>query len=144
MTYSGKTQQTVLLIFLILGINGLFTSRNYPDIYSLLIPYILFILVVIFLNFNLRIEKDTLTYEIFLFSIRIYKKEVDYKQIDQIKFKRVGWATKSAVVKNKQGFHFRITNFKPEEVYDDLIDYAEGFDIPLTKTKDYQILERLN
>jgi hypothetical protein len=41
------------------------------------------------------------------------------------------------VVKNKQGFHFQITNFKPEEVYDDLIDYAKGYNIPLTKTKDY-------
>lgn len=143
MTYTAKTQQTVLLFFLILAITSIFATRNHPSTYYILIPYTLMILAFIFMVFQLTIKKDSLKFKILLFTITIYKKEVNVKQIERVKLKRVGWATKCAIVKNRRGFNFRIINFFPREVYNDLVIFAEAYDIPLSKTKDYLILERM-
>lgn len=40
-------------------------------------------------------------------------------------------------------FKFRITNFNPEKIYGDLIDFANKYEIAVSKTKDYLILEKL-
>ncbi|WP_090871377.1 hypothetical protein [Oceanobacillus limi] len=58
-------------------------------------------------------------------------------------FKRAGWGKKCVIIKNHKGFHFRIINFKPEHIYNDLMDFAQNYEIPVSKTKDYLILEKL-
>ncbi|WP_085994285.1 hypothetical protein [Oceanobacillus senegalensis] len=72
----------------------------------------------------------------------IYKKEMDHKQMDCMKFKRVGWGKKSVTVKSNKGFNLRISNFYPERIYNDLIDFASKYGIPISKKKDYLLLEK--
>ncbi|WP_117170121.1 hypothetical protein [Paraliobacillus sediminis] len=68
---------------------------------------------------------------------------VEPKHIDSVKFKRIGWGKKCVIVKNNTGLNFRISNFDPEIIYNDLLAFANAYSIPITKTKDYLILERL-
>ena len=122
----------------------MFTNTNYPAMYYILIPFSLFILAAIFMNFKFKIEGGSLTFKILIFTFTAYKKEVNHKQIDSMKFKRIGWGKKCAIVKNNKGFNFRISNFYSAEIYNDLVNFAKEYNIPLSKTKDYLILEKFN
>lgn len=143
MVYKATTQRTFLLFLLILVASQFFINRNYPEVYYFLIPLSIFTLATIFMKFKLKIGDDSLTFQILVFNLTIYKKEVHYNQIIRMKFKRTGWAKKCVNVQNKMGFNFRITNFNSENIYHDLIDFADKHKIPVSKTKDYLILEKL-
>jgi hypothetical protein len=67
---------------------------------------------------------------------------VHHYQIKSMKFKRIGWAQKCVIIKNEKGFNFKIANFNPNNIYKDLVDFAKEYDIPISKSKDYLILER--
>lgn len=121
----------------------MFMSTNYPSMYYFLIPFSVFILAAIFTNFKFRIEEGSLIFKILIFTFTVYKKEINHKQIDRMKFKRISWTKKCAIVKNNKGFNFRITNFYSVEIYNDLVDFAKEYNIPISKTKDYLILEKL-
>lgn len=143
LTYTAKTQRPTLIFIILLSVPALYFADS-PSTYYFFIPLLTFILAAIFTNFRLTIKDGYLTFEILLFNFRVYKKEVEHKQIESIKLKRIGWASKCVIVKNKRGVNFRITNFQPTEIYGDLIKYAEKYDIPTSKTKDYLILEKMN
>lgn len=144
MTYSAKPQKVVQVLLFIYFIGALFTSRDYPIMYYFLIPFSLFILATIFINFKFKILEGSLTFQILIFTFLVYEKEVDPKRIDSMIFKRIGWGKKCVIVKNNIGFNFRISNFDPEIIYNDLLAFANAYSIPITKTKDYLILEKLN
>jgi hypothetical protein len=106
-----------------------------------LIPLALFVFLTIFINFKLEITDGFLTFQIRVFTLTIYKKTVSPNQIEKLIFKRVGWGNRGVIVKNQKGFNFRIINFSPINIYHDLIEFANRYDIPIYKTKDYLILE---
>lgn len=123
----------------------MFTNTGYPSMYYyFLASFAIFNLAVVFMNIKFKILEDSLNYQALLFTFTIYKKQVHHNQIDSMKFKRVGWAKKSVTVKSNKGLNLRISNFYPKGVYNDLIAYAEKYSIPINKTKDYLILEKLN
>ena len=59
-----------------------------------------------------------------------------------MKFKRIGWAKKCVIIKNEKGFSFRIINFNPNKIYLELFNFAKEYGIPISKSKDYLILEK--
>jgi hypothetical protein len=59
-----------------------------------------------------------------------------------MKFKRVGWATKVAIIQVEKGLNIRVVNFVPKNVFVVLIDFANKHDISISKTKYYLILEK--
>lgn len=142
MTYSAKTQKSVQLLFLIFAVWSMFTNRDHPTLYYLLILFSIFILATFFVNYEFKIGEGSLTYRILIFKFTVYKKIVNYEQIDSIKFKRTDFGEKCAIVKHNRGLNFRIFKFYPDKIYDDLIDFADEFNIPISKTKDYLILEK--
>lgn len=141
MTYNAKTQRVVLFGYFLLLILLMTLNKETWMLY-ILIPFAIVILVMIFVNFKLKIKDSLLTFQISAFSLSLYKKTVSSEQISNMKFKRVGWARKCVVVKKKKAFNFRITNFSPVSLYKDLIGFANKYDVPITKTKDYTILEK--
>lgn len=143
MTYTAKTQRPIFIFIILLSVPALYFADS-PSTYYFFIPLLTFILAAIFTNFKLKIKDGSLTFEVLLFNFTVYKKEVNHVQIESIKLKRIGWASKCVIVKNKRGLNFRITNFYPPEIYSDLIDFAEEYNIPTSKTKDYLILEKMN
>ncbi|WP_163529973.1 hypothetical protein [Halobacillus ihumii] len=72
------------------------------------------------------------------------KKELYPSQINQLKFTRVGWSHKAAFIKVNKGIHIPLAVLEPRKAYDHLIEFGEDNDITIYKTKDYEILERMN
>lgn len=89
------------------------------------------------------IKDNTITYTTTLFGQTLYTKEVQATDIVRVTFKRFNWATRLAVIKTSKGLPIRVALFKPETVFEDLIIFCKDYDVPYTKTKDYQILEKL-
>lgn len=141
MTYHAKTQRIGLFMFLLLFIL-LMTLNNDTWMMCFLIPVSIIVLVTIFMNFKVKLLDGFLTFRVCIFSISIYNRTVSHEQISCMKFKRIGRASKCVIVKNHKGFNFRITNFSPDTLYSDLIDFANEYAIPIFKTKDYMMLEK--
>lgn len=141
MTYHANTQPIVQFSLFLLFISPMTLNQDTVMLYFL-IPAAIAILATAFMDFKFKIMDGRLTFQIRVFSLSLYKKVVSHNQVNSMKFKRVGWAKKCVVVKNDKGFNFRIINFRPDTLYDDLIDFANEYDIHISKTKDYMILEK--
>lgn len=94
------------------------------------------------LQFHLRIDKNQLEYKISLYKFTFYRKKLAPEQIDKIKFVRIGWTTKDAVIKPKQGLNFRVSHFYNEPIIYNLEEFASENNIEVVKTRDFRILER--
>ncbi|WP_404451883.1 hypothetical protein LG329_16275 [Virgibacillus necropolis] len=95
------------------------------------------------LRFKFKIHDDHLVYQILLFNKSIIKKEIYPDQINQLKFVRVGWSKKAAIIKVNKGINIRLAMLETPKAYEHLIEFAEKRDITIFKTKDYLILERM-
>ncbi|MHA6261372.1 hypothetical protein ACXYMX_16030 [Sporosarcina sp. CAU 1771] len=147
MIYNAKTQRgSLLTIFLILVVVLILSIGNGGGswIWYFHIPFTILVLTAIFINFRFKISNGVLKFQIRIFTLAIYNKEVNHEQIDGIKLTRVGWKQKCAVVQNQKGLNFRILAFNPESIYNDLIVFANDYEIPISKTKDYVILENMH
>jgi hypothetical protein len=140
--YYARAQRRVLgsLLFLVLI---LFKVEEFPQGLQILQLVLAFIISMALLTeYKVEINEGYLTYQIQLFNLTVYKKVVHHQNIKSMKFKRIGWAQKCVMIKSEKGFPIKIANFNPNNIYQDLIDFATVYDIPISKTKDYLILER--
>ena len=146
MEYNARTQRGVLGFLLVITVASALRyfigDIVFDLIFYLQILLALFLLLSIFIRFIFVIDDGYLTFQTLFFSIPIFKKVLFPNQINQIKFKRIGWATKCAIIQVKKGFNVRIVNFTPSNVFVDLIDFANEKGISISKTKDYLILEK--
>ncbi|WP_186580360.1 hypothetical protein [Aquibacillus kalidii] len=143
MVFNATTQKGLLLFLLALNLLSILVAFPIKTI-SVHIVLIAYLILCLFIQFKIKIVESSISFEIRIFSKLIYRKEICPNQIVGMKFKRVGWSKKCVVVQTSKGFNLRIVNFYPEKIYDDLIDYANEYDISILKTKDYLILEKLN
>ncbi|MFC7321644.1 hypothetical protein [Halobacillus campisalis] len=110
---------------------------------------LLFLIVLLFgtgltsLRFSFEIHENHLVYRTFLLNKSIIKKEIYPPQINQLKFTRVGWAKKAAIIKTDKALNVRLAVLTPKTAYDHLMEFAENHDIKVLKTKDYLTLERM-
>lgn len=137
--YKAKSQSSFLYFLLVLGTARVISTKGLTVID---IVMIIGILAILCLHYKFQIDKKSLRYQIFLLSIPIYKKEIVPEQITEIKFIRVGWAKKSAIVRMKKGFNIRVILFNPNSVCEDLEHFANENNVSVNKTRDYKILER--
>ncbi|QCR31192.1 hypothetical protein [Lysinibacillus sp. SGAir0095] len=100
------------------------------------------IIILAFVRFKFYIEENTLTYEIMLFTILLYKRRVFPDDIKHVKFVRTGWAKKAAIIKVKKGINLRIINFEPTHVCPDLNKFTDKHSISISKTNDYILLDK--
>ena len=146
MEYNARTQRGVLGILLVITVASALRyfigDIVFDVIFYLQILLALFLFLSIFIRFKFVIDDGYLTFQTLFFSIPIYKKELFPNEINQIKFKRIGWVAKCAIIQVKKGFNVRIVNFTPSNVYVDLINFSNEKGISISKTKDYLILEK--
>lgn len=142
MNYTAKTERSIIVTLLVILTFQILAFGSYSDIGLLYFHIIIaiFLLLAFFVNYKLIIEEGCLIYEIFIFTLPLYKKVVFPNQISKILFKRTGWARKSSIIKVEKGFNIRIVLF-PDGVFADLIDFAEKNEIVIVKTRDYLILK---
>ena len=146
MVYHAKVQQ-MGIGFLFLLMVGLLLTTIYVGNYSIgslifQIAATVFSFLSFFLRYRLEINDEVITWQSRIFSIPLYKRVIVTERITKIKCKRVGWATKSAVIKVRRGMNIPLVKFKPNGIYSDLIDFANKHSIEVSKTKDYMILEK--
>ena len=144
LVYTIKTQRRFLgFLFVMNFLSMSFQvegSSEYIFYFKIVIQVLLFISLII--EYELKIEDSYLTYRISLFRINFYKKRITPKEIKRIKFVRVGWLSKGAIIQVEKGFNIRVTHFAPKTVIAELLDFAHEHDISMLKTRDFAILEK--
>lgn len=142
--YKANTQREfiILLIFLI----PLLLIQGWENVWlrALCLFMLLFQLTALCIKYSFSIQGDKVIYTIFFLTYPIYQKKVDPSHIKKIIFKRVNWKTKLAVIKLQKGVSIRITLFKPDSVFNELMTFCKKNDIQYEKTRDYKILEKLS
>jgi hypothetical protein len=142
MVYRAKTQRGILGFFLIITATSILIKDFSNAWIYFQIGVIVFILLSFFIEFRLKIDNGYLVYQLFFLTIPIFKKVVSPNEIIRMKFIRVGWMSKGAIIQVKKGFNIRVIHFYPDNLLVDLIDFANKNNIYITKTKDYRILEK--
>jgi hypothetical protein len=94
------------------------------------------------LQFHLQIDTNRLEYKLSLYKVTVYRKKLAPDQIAKIKFVRIGWTTKDAIIKPKQGLSFRVSHFYNETIIHRLEQFASENNVEVIKTRDYHLLER--
>jgi hypothetical protein len=140
--YKAKTQRGILGLFLFITVTSI-SIKDFSNAWIYLqIGVIVFILLSFFIEFRFKIDDGYLVYQLFFLAIPIFNKVVSPNQIIRMKFIRVGWVSKGAIIQVKKGFNIRVIHFSPDNILVDLIEFANKNNIPISKTKDYRILEK--
>jgi hypothetical protein len=140
--YKAKTQRGILGLFLFITVTSI-SIKDFSNAWIYLqIGVIVFILLSFFIEFRFKIDDGYLVYQLFFLAIPIFKKVVSPNQIIRMKFIRVGWVSKGAIIQVKKGFNIRVIHFSPDNILVELIDFANKNNIPISKTTDYRILEK--
>ncbi len=95
------------------------------------------------IRFKLEMNKDHFVYHMQFFQITLFKRHIYPGQIKQLKFVRVGWNEKGAIIKVNKGFNIRLIVLDSQRAYDDVMGFAHDHEIPIFKTRDYLILEKM-
>lgn len=144
MTYLLNPQRLVMgtgIFFMIVW----FIIRDYFEVAFLygILAVIIWITLLLFTRFTFKINDDHLVYQIIFLKKLIVNREIYPNQVDQLKFFRVGWANKAAIIKTNKGLNVRLAILRPHKAYDHLLDFCDKHEITVHKTKDYFILERM-
>ena len=143
MIFNAKTRRGVLFVLLIINTQSLFWYFPSGLLAYLQLSLAFFTLLLIFIQFTLRIDDRLITYQVLFCSLVIYQKALDPQQILQLTFKRVSWSTQSAFIQVKKGINLRIIHFYPDNFLKELALFALQNDISINKTKDYLLLEKV-
>ncbi len=147
MVYRGKAERGILLFLFALMVGLLITNVTGDNFSKELLYFhivsLLFLIASFFIRYKLEIKEGYLIYQLLFLETSLYKRMIHPSQITQIKFVRFGWATKGAIIQSKKGLNIRIFKLEPNNVFLDILDYAFIHSIPIKKTKDYQILEKM-
>ena len=144
MIYTVKTQRRILKFLLVLNtVSMLFESEGASKyIFYFQCALQMVILIGLFIKYELKIDDGYLTYQMSLFGNEFYKKRITPQYIKRIKFVRVGWLSKGAIVQMEKGINIRVTHFTPKTVVTELLDFAHKHEITIFKTRDFVILEK--
>lgn len=139
MIYKAKPQPLLLsFLFVLGGVRASITKEQTIINISILI----LIFVIFSIQYQFHIDHQRLTYQVFLLRTPIFTKEVVPEGIQEIKFIRVDWAKKGAIVRMKKGFNIRVILFHPISVCKHLEQFAYENNVSVNKTRDYKILEK--
>ena len=132
MEYDIRPQRllTILIIGNVLLLNILININGGSSVLNILIV----LLSTVFLLFSFKFTINNKS---------IVSKRINPEDINYMKFIRVGWAKKAAIIKMNKGFNIRLAILEPPKAYDHLIEFAETHEVAIVKTKDYLILERM-
>ncbi|MBY0212823.1 MULTISPECIES: hypothetical protein [Priestia] len=137
MLFKATAQKTVVYPLLLLNTLLLIQAVRHKELAFLHLLAILCLFLSLFLRYEFQIDRDTLTYRIYILWFKVYEKTVKPGDIKKIVFKRLSWKTKLAVVKVENGWNMRIALFNPPNVFKELETFAHEYDIDIKKTSDY-------
>ena len=133
----------MFILFILITLLLLIQGWEYIGFRTIYLFVLAFQFLALFINYSFSIEEDQVIYTTFFARFPIYKKKVSPSHIKKVVFKRGNWQTKLAVIKLHKGISIRISLFKPDSVFNDLLTFCEKHTIHYEKTKDYKLLEKL-
>ena len=141
--YKATVQRELIIPFIFLTL--LLLIQGWDNIWNRIVCLfvLVFNLTVLCIKYSFTIEENKVIYTTFFARFPIYQKKASPSQIKKVVFKRFNWKTKLAVIKLHKGISIRVTLFKPDSVFNELITFCEEHAIQYEKTRDYKILERL-
>ncbi|GLC90026.1 hypothetical protein [Lysinibacillus piscis] len=117
MKYEAKQPKNNVVIPLTFGFTYMITTLGDSLFITTLFGLSIFIcLVGLMVRYEFFIEEDELFFKVKIFNIVVFSKHLRSTEIQQIHFKRYGWATKGASIIVKKGMNLRILHFKQQEV----------------------------
>ncbi|UOO39958.1 diguanylate cyclase [Priestia megaterium] len=137
MLFKATAQKTVVYPLLLLNTLLLIQTVQHKELAFLNLLAILCLFLSLFLRYEFQIDRDTLTYRIYILWFKVYAKTVKPRDIKKIVFKRLSWKSKLAVVKVENGWNMRIALFNPPNVFKELETFAHEYDVDIQKTADY-------
>lgn len=143
MKYDRTKSRQLILSLAFLGLAVSISSWHIPSVKLVSITVFVFCVCNAFVTYQVVINKHTIRYTIKLFGLKIYNKKIIHSDVAKITFKRIGWNSKLAVIKVRKGLSIRVTYFKPNDVYKNLIVFCAENEIPFKKTKDFKIIENM-
>jgi HJR/Mrr/RecB family endonuclease len=137
LTYSGKGSKDIFHVIIIMSVLILPNLSN-----TIRFTILLAMLAITLHQIQLTITSNHLEYKIKFFRFTLYRKTLTSEKIKKIKFARIGWSTKNAVVKVRGGFNFGVAHFYSEQLIGELEEFALANNIEIQKTRDYLLLEK--
>ncbi|MBT2637575.1 MULTISPECIES: hypothetical protein [unclassified Bacillus (in: firmicutes)] len=137
MTYSGNISKNILWGIILISV-FILPNLSWMFRFSITLAW----LVVTLHQVQLTITSEQLEYKIKLFKFTIYRRILTPEKINKIKFCRIGWSMKNAVVKVRGGFNFSVAYFNSEQLKAELEEFALAKNVEIQKTKDYLLLEK--
>lgn len=145
MAFHSKTQRSLLVLLLLILMTNIVVdviTQSFGYLFYFNVLLILFFITLFFVKYTFTIQDEHLSYEVFIMTFCIYKRVFSPSQMKKVEFKRYGWAKQGAVIRTKKGLNLRLVLFSPNEIFNELLTFTDKHDIPTSKTKDYQLLER--
>ncbi|HWL24132.1 diguanylate cyclase [Priestia aryabhattai] len=137
MLFKATAQKTVVFSLLLLNTLLLIQSVQHKELVFLHLLAILCLFLSFFLRYEFQIDRDTLTYRIYILWFKVYAKTVKPRDIKRIVFKRLSWKTKLAIVQIENGWNMRVALFNPPNVFKELETFAHKYDVDIQKKADY-------
>lgn len=97
-------------------------------------------LFLVLFRYEFHLYENKVSFETRWIKLLVFRKRLQPEQIEKISFKRVGWSSKCAIIRVKGFFRIRLILFEPAGLYEDLERFAINHQIPIEKTKDYELL----
>ncbi|MCM3772279.1 MULTISPECIES: diguanylate cyclase [Priestia] len=143
MLFKTTTQKNMIFPLLLLKVLLFVLVFQHNKVVAFLLLFAtLYSLLSLFIRYEFKIDKNTLTYKAYILRFKVYEKAVKPMDIKRIVFKRVSWKTKLAIVRVENGWNMRISLFNPPNVFKELETFADEFNIDVQKTSDYKLLEK--
>lgn len=142
LVYCARMNSLSLRLLLLFNMSLL--GFRIEEIFYLQVAFQVLFTIALSIEFEIKLDDSYLTYRLLFINTQLYKKVIYPNQIPRIKFIRVNWVSRGAVIKVKKGLTIRVTNLVPDTLIVRLIDFAHANDISIVKTKDFLILEKWN
>lgn len=143
MTYTAKPERTALAMMSVLT---LFLSWQYVGTFwmmTILSAVAIVQLLCIVLSYEVTIHAHAIHYHVKWFHWTVYEKTVTPASVRVVRFTRTGWQSSLAVI-HHAGIPLRISKFTPHTVYEHVAVFCSEHDIATTKTKDYELVQKIH
>lgn len=98
----------------------------------------------VLIQYRVRIDCGMVHYDIRFLRIPLHRRIIAPESIEQICFNRYDWRKRGAVLKLTNGRKVRLTHFDSVELMGRLETFAKTYKVPVNKSKDYKLLERMD
>ncbi|MBM7699409.1 hypothetical protein [Kurthia huakuii] len=140
MKYTANAQRSLILCLALLCLLLGTLNKDISILKWTALAMCIICILMSFISYSFWIKKSGIAYEMRIFSIKIYAKNIEITDIEKIIFKRSGWKAKSAIIQLNKGPSIRVSLFKPTTVYQDLILFCEENTVRYELSESYKFV----